>query len=348
MDSESGVLRLDPTTREWVIFAPGRGKRPKQSSESAPLDEPDLERESCIFCRGGVDMTADILYASPIPTQTTPWERGDPWQVLVIPNKFPALKTDGATVRRPVAPLFLEMDAVGHHEVVIDSPTHDWWPPTMNTNEVAEMLKAYRQRSQELSKDENVQLVLVFKNHGRRAGTSIEHPHSQIIATPVVPAIVRRKFDVALRYYDDTGRCIYCEIVGEEMKQEVRVVEMTDNFVTFVPFAARAPYELWIAPRYHESAFSLIRDEEIGELASVLLSSMRRLQTVLGDFHFNYVINTTPVGDEHKWYYLWHIQIVPRLTTMAGFELGSGMAVNSVLPETAAADLRDADPGTLD
>jgi UDPglucose--hexose-1-phosphate uridylyltransferase len=182
---------------------------------------------------------------------------------------------------------------------------------------------------------------LIFRNHGETAGTSLQHPHSQLIATPIVPKEIRRKYEVATTYYDDTGRCIYCDLVEEEVKTKDRIVLETGRFVVFHPFASKSPFETWIAPKKHLPTFGKVPEEDLRELARVLKATLASLHNALNDPDYNYVIHSAPVEDEHKSYYLWHVQIIPRLTMMAGFELGSGMSINTALPETTAKFIRE-------
>ena len=240
-----------------------------------------------------------------------------------------------------VSNIYREMEGVGVHEVIIETPQHDQILALMPDERVLCVLKAYKQRYQSLSQEPWAKLILIFKNHGESAGTSLEHPHSQLVATPVVPRDLRQRYEIASAYFDDTRRCIYCDLVREEIELRDRVVLETDRFVVFHPFASRFPFETWIAPKRHEPSFGNVPDEDLKELAQVLKSALSGLFTALEDPDYNYVIHSAAVGDEQKGYYLWHIQIVPRLTKIAGFELGSGMAINTALPEETAKFIRE-------
>ncbi|HLC41215.1 MAG TPA: DUF4931 domain-containing protein [Methylomirabilota bacterium] len=204
------------------------------------------------------------------------------------------------------------------------------------------ILRAYQARYHALREDSRVKCIIIFKNHGERAGTSLEHPHSQLVATPVAPMQMRRKYEVAISHYDDTGRCLYCDLVEAEVEAKARLVQETDRFVVFHPFASRAPFEAWIAPKKHQPSFGQVSGEDLASLAPVLRETLFALAAILGDPDFNYIIHTAPIEDESKPYYLWHIQIVPRVTTIAGFELGSGIYITTMMPEESAAILRQA------
>jgi UDPglucose--hexose-1-phosphate uridylyltransferase len=182
---------------------------------------------------------------------------------------------------------------------------------------------------------------VIFKNHGEQAGTSLQHPHCQLIATPVVPQLLRVKHRVAEEYFDQTGRCLYCVMLHEELAAEKRVVAENEAFAAIAPYASHVPFELWILPKQHQSSFGHVDPARLRPLAELLKTVLMKLDTGLENPAFNLTVNTSPRGDEGKDYFLWHLQVLPRLTTPAGFELGSGMSINTVLPEEVAAYLRD-------
>jgi UDPglucose--hexose-1-phosphate uridylyltransferase len=325
-------IRQDPTTREWVIIATERAKRPHEFT-SLPLPPGQVSRSSCVFCPGNEKQTTSEVYRL---------ERDGHWRIRVVPNKFPALTREANGSYHETPPFYRWIDGFGYHEVIIETPEHDRTLPHMSEAELFDVLLTYRHRYQALRADPRVKLVLIFKNQGERAGTSIAHPHSQVIATPVIPIHIRRKYDVAVQYYDDTGRSLYREIVVAEDQHGQRVVHRSNQFLVFEPYASRYPFETWITPFRHNASFGNVTDEEVRELAHILLNTLRRLFEALHDPHFNLIIHTAPVEDESKAYFLWHVEIIPRLTTPAGFELGSGMLVNPCVPEEAAQFLRAA------
>lgn len=328
------IIRQDPTTKEWVIVAAERIRRPHEYRQKARSFSQPNESGPCPFCPGREASTPEEVFRIPD-------SGGTGWAVRVTANKFPALGPGGRLARREAGPLFREMDGVGAHEVIIETPAHDRSLPLMTDREVADILNAYQARYRSLREDARLKYIIIFKNHGEAAGTSLSHPHSQLVATPVPPMLLRRKYEVAIAHYDDTGRCLYRDVADEERRAKSRVVLETDLFLVFHPFASRVPFETWITPKRHQPSFGQVSPEDLLALAPVLRSTLRALHDRLGDPDFNYIIHSAPIEDENKDYYLWHIQILPRLTTIAGFELGSGIYVTTTLPEESATSIRN-------
>ncbi len=324
-------LRLDPTIRNWVIVAPERSKRP-DAFRRRPRERAE-PNATCPFCAGRETETPPEL----LRLQD---DQGG-WRLRVVPNKFAALSGDGSRDRIVNSLGFTSMPGVGAHEVVIESPRHDWDIATASDGDVGDVLSAYRARHRAL-RTSSAAMVIIFRNHGAGGGTSLPHPHSQIVAAPVVPLLVRHRFDVAMQHYDDTGRCLYVEILDRELADGRRIVAQNEGFVAFQPFAAASPFETWIMPRSHRASYADATDEELAHLAPMLRDVLAGLRRLLDDPDYNYVIHSAPPGDEGRSYFLWHLQIVPRLTTPAGFELGSGISVNPSSPEMTAASLREA------
>ena len=330
------VIRQDPTTKEWVIIAAERMRRPHEYNQKARIRPQSAESGSCPFCPGHEASTPEEVFR-------IAGLQGTGWTVRVTSNKFPALGPTGRLERREEGLLFRELDGVGAHEVIIETPEHERQLPVMTDREVADVLTAYQRRYQALKQDPRLKYLILFKNHGEAAGTSLAHSHSQLVATPVPPMTLRRKYEVAIAHYDDTGRCLYCDVAEEERKAKSRMVFETDQFLVFHPFASRVSFETWIMPKRHQPSFGQVSEEDLRELAHVLRRTLRALYDRLGDPDFNYIIHSAPAEDENKDYYLWHIQILPRLTTIAGFELGSGIYISMMLPEQSAATMREYD-----
>jgi UDPglucose--hexose-1-phosphate uridylyltransferase len=329
-------LRQDPTSKEWVVIAKERAKRPHDFIKAQLQIEKSPYREDCPFCQGNEHLT---------PHESLAYRRGGPpdsrgWWVRVIPNKFPALVQEGS-LRREETGFFRMMDGVGIHEVVIESPIHDQLLSQMEDRQVEEVLLAYRERYLALKEDPRIKLIIVFKNHGPGAGTSLDHTHSQLVGTVVVPSNIRKKLEEAARYYDDHGRCVYCDSIQEELKVGERIVMDTEAFVVLQPFASRSPFETWIVPKDHQASFGLISMENSKKFAKVLRAVLFKLHSKLNNPDYNYVIHTAPIKDEQEDYYHWHLQIIPRLSTPAGFEMGAGIYINASLPEETARFLRE-------
>ncbi len=331
---EVSEIRQDPTTKEWVIIASERRKRPVDFSHQQARPEEPAFSPSCPFCPGN-----EAMAPSPVLSFTDA-KSGD-WRVRVFPNRFPALTGTGTATRREEDSFFIGMDGIGVHEVVVETPAHNKQFALMEEAEIKHILRAYHDRYNALSRLPHVSLVIIFKNHGPSAGTSLRHPHSQIVATPIVPRHIRMQYEVAVRYYDDTGRCLHSDLASHELRIGKRILLDTERFVVFHPFASHRSFETWIVPKSHHGSFGDASDEDLDSLAAVLKGTLLKLYRGLNDPDFNYVIDTAPVGDENKNYYLWHMRIIPRLSEMAGFEIGTGIYINTALPEETAQFMRD-------
>jgi UDPglucose--hexose-1-phosphate uridylyltransferase len=328
-------FRQNMATKEWVIVAPSRGKRPSDYAKlSAKRPLPPPHRDDCPFCRGCEDKTPEPVYV---------WPRDGDWRIRVVPNKFAALQPDSATTRTHVGS-FLAAKGYGIAEVVIETPQHNKTIATMEHSEVAGILAAYRERQKVILMDENINLITIFRNYGPLAGTSLEHPHSQIIATPIVPPHVRYPIEQAVLHYDENGTCVFCDMIAEEMRQKERIIIESEHFLAFCPWAARTPFESRIYPKRHAASYSAINDNEIADLAMVLRNLLGKVYNLLENPDYNYILRSAPVGDESARYLHWYIMILPKITTPAGFEIGSGIYINSVPPEESARYLRDANP----
>ncbi len=327
-------IRQDPTTEEWVIVAKERAKRPNEFVRRQPKRELPAFSSSCPFCPGNESMTAQqsLLYQK---------QEGNGWQVRGFANKFAALSPGGRTTRDMQEGFFSEMKGVGVHEVIVETPLHNESLALMAEDEILKVLNAYHERYNKLSQQTFAKLVVIFKNHGPAAGTSLEHSHSQLVVTPVVPKHVRLRHEVAMRYYDKNGRCLYSDLIRHELRSGKRIVMDTGNFIAFHPFASRRPFETWILPKKQQASFGSITDEDLENLAHILRINLIKLYRGLNDPDFNYIIDTAPVSDENELYYMWHIRIIPRLTKIAGFEIGSGIYINTAVPEETAQFMRD-------
>lgn len=325
-------FRQNFITKEWVIIAPERSKRPDQFAKGTEKrKERPRHDPKCPFCPGNENQTPPSVF-----TQKT----ADGWRTRVVPNKFAAVNPELSPLRKNVGK-FLTADGFGRAEVVIESPRHDASLATMSSAEVRDVLECYKNRYADLSKDEKVDMITIFRNHGAKAGTSLEHPHSQIIATPIVPPHVRQMIQHAILFHDTYGQCPHCVMLEEELKQKERIVFEGKHHVVYCLFASRTPFETHIIPKRHYSKFDNITKEELDELANVLRITLKKIYVGLGDPDYNFVITTSPVSDGEVHYEHCRLVIVPRLTTPAGFEIGSGIFINIMLPEEAAKFLRE-------
>ena len=324
-------LRQNLITKDWVIIATDRAKRPDQFSQ---LDKPQKVlhsyKDDCPFCAGNEALTGPESFRL---------DDANGWKVRAVPNKYPALSPEGEKVRKTQG-IFRSLSGVGYHEVIIDNPRHDLTTALMSVEDVANIIKVYQQRYSEIRKDSRVQTILIFKNHGKGAGTSLEHPHSQIAATPIVPYELRIRIQEAMRYFDDMGECLFCRTLAEELAAGERIIFESQHFVAFIPYAALSPFHIWIFPRRHSSSFDDITDEEMADLALNMKTVLAKVYFGLNNPDYNYNIRSIPTDELRTDYFHWYIAIVPRVSLVAGFELGSGMFINTSLPEESAAFLR--------
>ncbi len=335
-------LRRGPIGNRWVIVAPERAKRPSDfltSDEQKNGQSP----ENCPFCAGNEDKTPPEIYRAP--------SKDGAWQVRVVPNKFPAMHDYPELGRTAVDGFYDRMNGVGTHEVIIESPEHERGIPDLPLEDVKTVVDTYAVRLQELKKNDWYRYILLFKNHGKRAGASLSHPHSQIIATPVVPQLIHHELQRARAYYEKKERCLLCDLMLMEIQSGKRIIEETDDYVAFTPYASRFPFEITIMPKKHAHDFADICDEQRREFARILKNTLYRLKQLLGDPPYNMVLHNSPnpiprPGKPGYWAtlqydYHWRVTIIPRLTTVAGFEWGTGFYINPVPPEDAAQYLKE-------
>jgi UDPglucose--hexose-1-phosphate uridylyltransferase len=329
-------IRQDLTTEEWVIIASERAKRPSDFiRERVERRLPDFS-PACPFCPGNEGMTTgETLRYGP--------RGGRGWLVRAFTNKFAALSFSRKVARGLKEGFYTGMTGVGSHEVIVETPLHNKSLAFMEDEDVLSVLRAYRERYRILSRQSFAKLVIIFKNYGAAAGTSLEHSHSQLLVTPVVPKHIRMRHEVALRYYESYGRCLYTDLLEHERRGGRRTVVETGEFLAFHPFASQRPFETWILPKKHQASFGDVSQKDLGNLARVLRLNLLKIYRGLNDPDYNYVIDSAPVGDEKEPYYMWHIRIIPRLTEAAGFEIGSGMYINTAVPEETAGFMRDLD-----
>jgi len=332
-------LRKDPITGRWVIISTERGKRPMEFLRESVVAQ---GKGNCPFCYGSESKTPPeiLVYGRNGGGANSPG-----WSIRVVPNKFPALGIEGDLNKEGEGP-FDKMNGIGAHEVIVESPEHAASLATLPQRTVEDVLWAYRDRMLDLKNDKRFRYVLIFKNHGEAAGATLEHPHSQLIALPIVPKQVREEVDSCWHYYHEKERCIFCDIIRQEQDTGVRVIVENEHFITLAPYAPRFPFEMWILPRVHGSSFENNQSSMYSSLAHITKDTLMRLDAVLDRPAFNLMIHTSPIGEEINDHYHWHIEIIPKLTKVAGFEWGTGFYINPTPPEESARFLREAHMGT--
>jgi UDPglucose--hexose-1-phosphate uridylyltransferase len=327
-------LRKDPIVGRWVIISTDRSKRPTDF-----VREPfKIKGGFCPFCPGNETKTPPEVLAYR-PNGAGHDAQG--WTVRVVPNKFPALQIEGS-LNRSADGMFDKMAGVGAHEVIIESPEHSVTLGALPEKRIEDVLWAMRDRILDLKKDKRFKYIMVFKNHGTAAGATLEHPHGQLIALPIVPKHVLEELEGAKQYYQFKERCVFCDIIRQETDEGVRVVAENEGFLTLAPYAPRFPFETWVLPKKHQSAFESSSSETFEQLARALKNLLQRADVVLDSPAYNLAIHTQPVQEGPMDHYHWHIEFMPRLTKIAGFEWGSGFYQNPTPPEEAAQFLREA------
>jgi UDPglucose--hexose-1-phosphate uridylyltransferase len=326
-------LRQNFFTKEWVIIATERAKRPEELATHRAAQSIPAFVETCPFCPGNENKTPPEVMRFPV-------NRAEPWAVRVIPNKFAALSGE-AQPTRSLQHLRRRIDGFGFHEVIIDGPDHSGCMALLPVEHVGKILGVYKERYNALSADQRVNHVTIFKNHGADAGASLQHPHSQLIATPVIPSQVRHRLHEALRHFDDAGECMFCHMVESEIEDQSRIVIKSDLFVAMEVFASATPFATHIFPLRHMASFGEINTAEIGDLAHVLRTLLAKVYVGLQNPDLNFTVRSGPSDYVRARHFHWYVSVIPRLTRVAGFELGSGMFINTVLPEAAAEFLRN-------
>jgi UDPglucose--hexose-1-phosphate uridylyltransferase len=327
-------LRKDPITGRWVIIATDRGKRPSDFVKETVR----IRGGFCPFCYGNEDKTPPEILAY----RTDGGPRNSPgWRLRVVPNKFPALGIEG-DLNRQGDGLFDKMNGVGAHEVIIETPDHNATLATIGEQEIEDVFWAFRDRMLDLKKDKRFRYILIFKNHGEVAGASLEHAHSQLIALPIVPKLVREEIEGSKAHFSFKERCVYCDIIRQELNSGVRVIDENQDFVIIAPYAPRFPFETWILPKTHDSCFEDAQKREYQNLAKILKTMLLKMDRVLDLPAYNLVVHTSPLTEALNDFYHWHIELMPKLSKVAGFEWGTGFYINPVTPEDSAKFLREA------
>jgi len=326
-------IRKNLITGEYVIMAPERAKRPEDFLSPAKGQVLPAHSEGCPFCPGNEAKT---------PPETYRFPEGDnaAWKVRCIPNRFSALDPTGELWKKDDG-LKTSMAGVGLHEVIIETTRHDLCLPQLAPEDVESVFKVYHHRFRSFYADPRVEHVILFKNHGASAGTSLEHPHSQIVGLPMAPVQVRHRAEDSMRFCSDEGCCLVCRTIEDEMTDAARVITETENFVAFIPYAALSPFHTWVMPKRHSGCFGETSGPEVLELAALMRTVLGKIHKGLDNPDFNYVIRSGSPSESGSSHLHWYMAIVPRVTKAAGFELGTGMYINPSIPERSAEFLRN-------
>lgn len=333
------ILRKDPVSGGWVIIAEERSRRAPDFRPVA--SETDKEHKLCPFCEGNESSTPAEIYS--VRNGTSANSPG--WSLRIIPNKFAVLRIEGELDRQGDG-IYDMMNGIGAHEVIIETPEHTAKMGEYSQGRMEMLIRAYRDRVVDLHRDSRFKYVQIFRNYGSSAGALIDHPHSQVIALPIAPRWVKEELVNAREHFNYKERCLFCDIANQEIKDRQRLVYENRSFIAFAPFASKFPFETWIMPKAHNHDFQYLADGDVEPLAEVLRRTLHGIQVALENPPFNFIIHSAPRGatagsSSSQKEYHWHIEIIPRVTRLAGFEWGTGFYINPTLPEKAAEFLRD-------
>jgi UDPglucose--hexose-1-phosphate uridylyltransferase len=331
-------FRKDPIVNRWVIISAERAMRPSDFTEVVGEESEEVEeaKANCPFDEGNEGATPPEVMAYR-PKGSKPDTPG--WTIRVVPNKFPAVSREGQPTRTSHG-MYDQIDGVGAHEVIIETPDHDLKFTDFPSEQLQSVLRAYGERMTQLKKDARLDYILIVRNHRKQGGASLKHPHSQLIALPFVPHSVMEELEGSKQYFDNKKRCIFCDIVQQEIEERVRLVDENEDFLAICPYAPRFPFEVWILPKKHRTQFEETTRQGTKTISEILQRTLKRLDVALNNPPYNLWIHTSPISLTNPPYYHWHIEITPQIALVAGFERGSDCYINSVPPEDAAQTLR--------
>lgn len=328
-------LRKDPISSGWVIVNKNRDLNCFSKSEIHLSDE-----KHCPFCAGKEKLTPPQIIAYDKSRRIT---NDKDWNIRVIPNNKPILAIEGSLLKKAEG-IFDKMNGIGAHEIIIETPLHNKDTHSFTIEEYSQVLLVVQERIRDLKNDSRFEYILVFKNYGVNAGETISHSHLQLVAMPIIPKTVKEEIYSGLKYFEYKERCLFCDIISQEISSGTRVITENDSFISFVPFASRYPFEVWILPKEHSSDFRTINDSRvIKDFASISTSVFRRLYKVLDNPAYNLFLHSLPLKENFMQHYHWHVEIIPQIVKTTGFELGTGLYVNPILPEESAKFLREAE-----
>jgi len=322
-------LRFDLVSKDWVVIATGRAKRP-ETFLAQERQKIEIAEKDCPFCNLEIQEKPVLEYKK---------ENSEDWDVTVIPNKFPAFFRSESLRERAEGPYSL-MDSVGFHEVVV-TRDHKKSLADLSAKEVEKVIDAYQERYLDLANEKFVNYISIFHNHGHEAGASIVHPHSQIIAMPLIDPDLQQSINGSRIFFETQGKCVHCKMMEWDMEDKRRIVFENKEFVVLAPFASRVAFELRIYPKQHHAYFERIKEKEKEQLAQALQTALSKIFKGLNDPAYNFFLHTAPVDGKDYNHYHWHFEILPKTSTWAGFELGTGIEISIIQPEEAAKYLRE-------
>ena len=329
-------LRRNPILSEWIIINDNR-----EVEHTIKPKKIDDEEKLCPFCAGKENLTPRAIMS--LDKNGNFAQDIKNWDIRVIPNNKPILAIE-STLNRRADGVYDKMNGAGAHEIIIETPDHNKKIQDYSITELSRIFDVMQSRINDLKNDSRFEYILAFKNHGLEAGETLTHSHTQLVAMPIIPKVIKEEMNVSKKYYEFKERCLFCDIIDQEISSGARIVTETSNFVAFVPYTSRYPFETWILPKEHGTDFCCINDKsKKDDLASILISVMKRLYKVLDNPSYNFVMHLLPLKTSFLPYYHWHIEIVPKITKFTGFELGTGMYVNPTIPEETAKFLREAE-----
>jgi UDPglucose--hexose-1-phosphate uridylyltransferase len=326
-------LRKDPILGDWVIVAPDRAERPFDHEQHGTAT-PDL----CPFCKGNETATPDAVLTIPFDDSLS--SSTEDWAVRVVPNRYPAVGS--STTELPTSGYFERTLAVGYHEVIVESPSHEKNMRDLPAEQIVRVMRAWRDRLNVVSSDDSIAHTMIFKNEGAAAGASLEHVHSQLLATSFTPPEIEAELATGQKHFEQTKSNAWSEMLDRELTDGSRIVAATDQFILHCPFASRFSGQMSVYPTASVPGFESTSDTELAALAELLMTALQSLEDVFPVAPFNLSLRTAPPHDSRRDSYRWHLIITPRLTGIAGFEIGSGSWINVISPEDAAARFREA------
>ncbi|MCU0666071.1 MAG: galactose-1-phosphate uridylyltransferase [Candidatus Omnitrophica bacterium] len=326
-------LRRDPIVGRWVIVETDKPHKPEDYAHEQYIQKPG----NCPFCYGNENQTPAEIEAFRYP-DSQPNSSG--WQVRVIPNKFPALQIEGDLDRRGNG-IYDLSNGIGAHEVLIETPYHAKDLCDLSQEEIERIIAMYCHRINDLTHDHRFKYIMLFRNYGPAAGASLEHPHTQLVALPMVPKNVMEELSGAKAYYDYRERCVFCDVIRQELEDKQRIILENKHFACFCPFVSRFPFEIWITPKHHKGHFCQMTQEELPEFCAILKDTITKIKKIFPNLSYNFIVHSSPInGDSEVESYHWHLEFMPKLTRVAGFEWGTGFYYVATSPETAAQYLK--------